>query len=849
MNRKLLLPLLAVLLLGLGATYFFWQRRAGDKPTATAPGATATAPIVAPEGTTLHANGFGEQVPVQLTEDKSALARIYARPYIKEYFEGYGDTHEGSLKRTPLPAFDYNQNLAGKSYLDLLLLRNTVYARNGYLFMNATLRRYFDKTAWYTPLWDEQSNADGTSRPPVLIPVPLNKQEVAFEQKVLALETTLLAGRVTKQGSFSMINPDFITNQREFLLPPALLTALTRNNFAIVPTKEEQLFYLYDKGEYAFTPAFVTTDLFLQLLHKYLNGILSDVEEKKLGPIVTEMLREGNTQARAQAQQSQLPLAREAAEWAAAYYGVGHELLTGRAVPIPATYTADARKEIALATAANGKGSQFLQDSLFQYESLKPRGMYTRNDTTRRYFRTVKYLNTAPVFLDSDAGLLRAVALAKALAGNPAAKTGFQRFTQVLDVLAGNEDNRSLTNLLKLLASPAYAGKTLDQLAAPAVLARLRPALVATGTDRIRAKGVTAHAQEALDRPTLLFTAGRYSFDAEILSRLTEVRNNKRPFPRGLDVFATFGNRTAQEVLETQYRESTHWPAFPDTLRAVQKDLAKAPAWDSNLYNKTLQTLLSLNAPAPVAAGTPLFARTPAWQKRNLSTALGGWAELKHDLLLYSERPMAAEMGDGGGGPPEPTVLAYVEPNVPFWDAALALLAFQDEALNRLNVNTDHLEGINKELREKITSLRTIAQQELRGEQVSESDMLEMAQIGGWAEQVTFNILKTDHLSDRERHVAVVADVYAYNEDLLEVGVGAADALYAVVDINGTTVVAVGPVFSYYEFKSPTPLTDEEWQAKLKTSPPPRPTWLRELLIPLPNLNPKSDREPAGNTG
>ena len=244
-------------------------------------------------------------------------------------------------------------------------------------------------------------------------------------------------------------------------------------------------------------------------------------------------------------------------------------------------------------------------------------------------------------------------------------------------------------------------------------------------------------------------------------------------------------------------------------------------------------------------AGTPLFTRTPAWQKRNLSTALGGWAELKHDLLLYSEQPMAAEMGGGGdGGPPAPIVLAYVEPNLPFWDAALSLLAFQDQALTRLNANTDHLKGINKELRERMENLRTITRQELRGEQVSEDDMQGMAEIGGWAEQLTFNILKTDRLPERERHLGVVADVYAYNGDVLEEAVGAADALYTVVEINGTTVVAVGPVFSYYEFPSRTRLTDEEWQARLVKGAPPRPTWLNDIVVPVPKFNTK-EREPT----
>ncbi|MBD2770196.1 DUF3160 domain-containing protein [Hymenobacter sp. BT664] len=837
MNRKLTLSLCGIILaLALGAGYFFWQRKAPPRP-----GSGAQAPLAAdaPSDAALpesngagHANGFGERVPVVFTEDKAMLAQVHARPYIKEYY-----TYE---KRGPLPTFDYNQPLAGKSYLDLVLLRNTLYARNGYCFMNATLRRYFDKTTWYTPLWSETTDSKGEPIAAAVIPVPLNQQEAAFERKLQALEAKLLAGRIAPQGGYPMINLDFVTNQREFELPAALRTALTRQNFAIVPTEEEQLFYLYDKGEYAFTPAFVTTDLFLQLLHKYFNGILSDVEEERLLPVVSTMLSQGNTQARTLAQRSQQPEARAAAEWAAAYYAVGQSLLTGRSGAVPEAYTTLVAAEIAAANQAEGKGSVLLQDSLFQYSALKPRGMYTRNDTTRRYFRTVKWLNTAPVFLDTDAGLLRAVALAKAVAASPTATRGFQTFTQVLDVLAGEEDNRSLTNLLKLLASPDYAGKTLDELAAPAVLARLRPALVATGTDRIHAKGITAHAQEALDRPTLLFTAGRYSFDGEIFSRLIEVRNQRRPFPKGLDVFATFGNRTAQDVLLNHYREATQWPAYPDTLRQLQKQFAAAPVWDRNLYTKTLQTLLSLSAPAPVA-GTPLFTRTPAWQKRNLSSALGGWAELKHDLLLYSEQPMAAEMGGGGdGGPPEPEILAYVEPNLPFWNAALSLLAFQDRALTRLQANTPHLSGLNKELREKIEAMRTVAQQELRGEKVSQATMRDLSEIGGWAEQLTFNILKTDRLPERERHLGVVADVYAYNSFMLEEAVGAVDALYTVVEINGIAVTAVGPVFSYYEFKSPTRLTDEEWQTKLKTAPPARPTWLRELIVPGPKF-PKAE--------
>ncbi len=842
MKNKPLLLVLGVLALALAGLGIYQWRRTNIAPV-TATNAPPAAPVYSDSA---QDNGFGELVPVVLTEDKSQLAKLYQRPDIAEFYK-YGEADnsfaqaEGTHKAA-LPPFDFNQNLAGKSYLDLLLLRNELYARNGYCFMNSTVRAYFDKRKWYRPVWEDDTyNEQGQIiAKAVPIRVPLNKQEAAFAAKIHAQELALLAHRVAPQGGYPMIGLDFVVNQREEPFTPAMRPVLARHNFVIVPTREEQLFYIYDQNEYSYTPNFVTTDLVLQLLHKYLNGILNDVEEVRLAPIVAQMLRQGTTQAQALATQSQNPAAREAAEWAAAYYAIGRNLLTGSSAPIGGAYADQVAKEVTLGTQAADKGSYFLQDSLFQYEALKPRGMYTRNDTTRRYFRTVKWLNTAPVFLDSDAGLLHAVALAKVLAASPQATQGFASLTHVLDVLVGDEDNRSLTHLLRLLQTD-YAGQSLDQLAAPATLARLRQQLVAAGTDRIRPKGASAKATVALERPTLLFTAGRYTFDAEILSRLTEVLNPqpKRPFPKGLDAFAAFGNRTAEDILLAHYKEASRWPAYPDTLRAVQKKFAGYNNWDQNLYTKTMQVLLGLNAPNP-DPNPPYFARTPAWQRRNLSTALGGWAELKHDLLLYTEQPMGAEMGGPGGGPPPPHHLGYVEPNLPFWDRAVALLAFQNQTLHRLHANTPHLDSLNKDLSSLVVKLQKLARKEVAHQNLTFEEMASLTTIGGEVEQLTLRTLRVptyDPLPDRERHIGLVADVYAFNEDVLEEAVGAADALYVIVDINGVPVLARGAVFSYYEFTNNTRLTDEEWRAQLAKQTRPRPTWLRDLIVPVPALN------------
>jgi len=49
---------------------------------------------------------------------------------------------------------------------------------------------------------------------------------------------------------------------------------------------------------------------------------------------------------------------------------------------------------------------------------------------------------------------------------------------------------------------------------------------------------------------------------------------------------------------------------------------------------------------------------------------------------------------------------------------------------------------------------------------------------------------------------------------------------------DGRINIGLGPVFSYYEFKSPglKRLTDEEWREILKTNPPSEPEWILNYL-------------------
>jgi hypothetical protein len=209
-------------------------------------------------------------------------------------------------------------------------------------------------------------------------------------------------------------------------------------------------------------------------------------------------------------------------------------------------------------------------------------------------------------------------------------------------------------------------------------------------------------------------------------------------------------------------------------------------------------------------------------------------------MLLYAEQPGGAQAGEGGG-PPPPMHISYVEPNVTFWQKSLDLIDFQEKQLIRMDLLTDGTKGIIEDLREIGTTLLTVSKKELAHQPVTVEEFDYLSYLGGRIEYLTFRIFGSDHLPEKERAVALVADVYNYNGVYLEEAVGMIDEIYVVAEINGKPYLTKGAVFSYYEFNSEAPLSDEEWRTRLTSGgAPPRPAWLQEIMVKTPSLETKS---------
>jgi hypothetical protein len=159
-----------------------------------------------------------------------------------------------------------------------------------------------------------------------------------------------------------------------------------------------------------------------------------------------------------------------------------------------------------------------------------------------------------------------------------------------------------------------------------------------------------------------------------------------------------------------------------------------------------------------------------------------------------------------------------------------------------MNLLGDDVRAINGELREIGNLLLTISEKELSNEKITPEEFRELTWLAGKIEYLTFRIFDSDHLPEKERLVALVADVYQYNGEYLEEAVGMVDEIYVVTEINGKPYLTKGAVFSYYEFNSGQPLSDEEWQKQLIEGKwPKRPTWLKDITVETRSLESKPE--------
>jgi hypothetical protein len=327
-----------------------------------------------------------------------------------------------------------------------------------------------------------------------------------------------------------------------------------------------------------------------------------------------------------------------------------------------------------------------------------------------------------------------------------------------------------------------------------------------------------------------------------------------RFMPSGLDVMQVLGSKKAEEILE-KYNK-TEYCNYKEKVNELKKlvNSYNESGWTKNLYNTWLWLLQPLLKEKP--EGYPSWMRSEIWKVKDLITALASWAELRHDTILYVKQSYTWSVGVGLTSirePLEAKYYGYVEPNPELFARARFAVELLKKGLEEQNVITPEVSTALDRTALLMQRLEEIARKELRGEELSESDYAFIKNIHSEFENILTSLasaltvkqgscppmtrceVKTS-LEGKEDafKTTIVADVHtdANTERVLEVGVGKIDwILVAHKAKNGRIGIAVGPIFSYYEFIWPMKdrLTDEKWRNEVlpKTE---KPRWYEEII-------------------
>ena len=763
-----------------------------------------------------------------------------------------------------------DQDVSQLNLGEVRILRNAFYARQGYPFKDAYLRGVFESTTWYDSLmWafdgdpdnfreveniEDEPWRDSYYRGIKPDAVKIYPKEQAFIKRLQEREKVLLKQNFAVTGG-DVVNMDNIYNSMQLKdADPRLMARLGQKGFAIVPAAHNQLFHVYESNDYTNFPNFVTTDLFVQLYHLYFDCALRDIETHGLDSILA-LLNTKAAQAVSQRQQRETaPRLRDAAEWLHAYFAVASALQTGKPLTVTGRYAQQAQTEVANVMASEDDLSEFLgyTDKTFAYSLFRPRGHYTRSEQLQRYFRTMMWLQSVPFGTDVPEQLDRALLLADIFGSNPALTALYRQMTEPMTYLMGNPDD---IDIMQVWQAMQQKGMPLQKLIADkSALAAVRKQIEQTAEKQTRIK--PKYLLSSVYKINLM--PQRYQPDAEVLQEMVDYDNTPphRLKPAGLDVFAAMGVSIAERILIQEQHEADRWNGFLPMMERMKK-LMRETDWQETIAKQWMKTLQT--AGDKDQQNTPYFMRSPEWDKKGLNAMLAGWAELKHDAILYAKQPMGAECG--GAGPPDPVTKAYVEPNTGFWQKAIDLLNSTEKVLRKYNLMTEKIESATNDIREEAEMLLGLSKKELAGERLKDEEYDQLAKVGSTFEYISLSLVSEpdqylmgwDDVQGPDRSVALVADVYTANaknnEDhkcILYEAVGQADEIYVVVEMDGMLYLTRGAVLSYREFDRPLDqqrLTDEEWQDYLKDHPRSGvPQWMEEIIVPL-EVTPAPDEE------
>ncbi|MFO7650822.1 MAG: DUF3160 domain-containing protein [bacterium] len=622
-------------------------------------------------------------------------------------------------------------------------------------------------------------------------------------------------------------------------------------------SSDSQLYDAYFDARRHDWPVFVTTDLPLHTFHILFDFALRDAEQRFFYPALDSMLRSLLRHQSSFAGSAEPKVVREAARDNVAFLSVPLSILDSTFAVDSSVATLVAR-ERRLIEAAEGWATSAVFGIMEDYSQYRPRGHYTISERLRRYFRAMMYLGRMS-FERKPAGnealgitlTRRAVLLSAAFAESPSgsARTVAALWRRVYEPTAwmvGEADDALPTDYLRLFQSLSRGVPVSEWAAADSNIRRFIVAAESLSMPRINSS-FRWQGEEPSEGMRLMgqrFMLDSYVFEQLVYDKVGVWPDSARLLPKGLDVMAALGSERARLHLLETYNEDRYLN-YTSQLDSLSEFIRRLPEddWAATMVMRWLRVLrLNLEPVEAYARGAtvPRFVRSDAYADKTLVTACGSWAELRHDVVLYSKQ-VYEEFGYMPLGREVPKHKAYVEPKPSVFRELAALTRDLGLRLSVVGASDEAVLRGCERLANDCDRLAELAQKGLDGVRLSTEDTEFCMGLGGRLNWLVGSLVDPP-TGERVGHAAydsdpepmpVVADVATdpNKGQVLEVAVGHPLRLLVRIPFHGSEYTAVGSCFSYYEFTKPMTerMTDEEWRAL--TPKPPMPVWARGIML------------------
>lgn len=607
----------------------------------------------------------------------------------------------------------------------------------------------------------------------------------------------------------------FTDNQKALLLENGFVVTQWPND----SNQSTSLHADYEYAEYMDLPIFVTTDIALHMYRTYYSESMKTLEILEYYP---DLLKLNNQLLEACREFYEAYPGEELSLKLYGQHGVAAVLLNndpGLMDTMPKEVVELINRELELIEDEQYMDSP-IYDMKLDYSQFKVRGHYTLSDELSNYFKGMMWYGLAGFPLMDEDHIdtlnMRIAMINTHMLFNDISNISYwDKIYELTALYSSATDDVTPYDIRDLMLDvygeeslnyAAYLDTSYEEAINERAKALPRPQIVAKLSN-----------EDDRENQQLLFKwmGQRYTLDSEILQDLMEPI--LRPMPTAYDVLSAMNHKVAEEILRANYPTSDAWPKYDGVLDEWKDKIASMDSdfYERDLYHGWLKAIDLAADDFQDVEGMPSFMRSKAYALKALNSALGSYAFLKHDNILYSKQAMA-EMG---GEFLEYQEFHYVEPNVALYQQLLNLTQRTKTMLEEQEIDERFITPLTS-MEKYMRTFRDVSIKELTGEQVTDEEFNLISGLGGYIDYLkysfNYDLNEAGVDIDPAREDAIVGDVATVlGMGYLEEANGRPMNIYVICQVNGKTFLAKGITFSYYEFVSNERLTDAQWLAKL----------------------------------